>query len=75
MCIRDREYLARYQAAMGRAFEAHLNFAKSFAYKRKFSKYNFHLQKSEALAQTPPQQEQLRKVREEIAEFREILGI
>lgn len=69
------EYLARYQAAMGLAFEAHLNFAKSFAYKRKFSKYNFHLQKSEALAQTPPQQEQLRKVREEIAEFREILGI
>ncbi|PKN42070.1 MAG: peptidase M48 [Deltaproteobacteria bacterium HGW-Deltaproteobacteria-18] len=69
------EYLARYQAALGRAFDAHLNYAKSFAYKRKFSKYNFHLQKSEALAQTPPQQEQLRKVREEIAEFREILGI
>lgn len=69
------EYLARYQAALGRAFEAHLNYAKSFAYKRKFSKYNFHLQKSEALAQTPPQQEELRKVREEIAEFREILGI
>ena len=69
------EYLARYQAAMGRAFEAHLNFAKSFAYKRKFSKYEFHMQKSEVLAQSAPQQEHLRAVREEIAEFREILGI
>jgi predicted Zn-dependent protease len=69
------EYLARYQAAMGLAFEAHLNFAKSFAYKRKFSKYDFHMQKSEVLAQSARQQEQLRAVREEIAEFREILGI
>ena len=69
------EYLARYQAAMGLAFEAHVNFAKSFAYKRKFSKYDFHMQKSEVLAQSARQQEQLRAVREEIAEFREILGI
>ncbi len=69
------EYLARFQAAAGRAFEAHLNYAKSFAYKRKFSKYDFHMLQSEALARTAPEQEQMRRVREEISEFREILGI
>jgi predicted Zn-dependent protease len=69
------ENLARFQAAAGRAFEAHLNYAKSFAYTRQFSKYDFHMFKSEALARTAPEQEQMRRVREEISEFREILGI
>jgi predicted Zn-dependent protease len=69
------EHLARYQAAVGRAFEAHLNYAKSFAYKRQFGKYDFHMQKCEALARSDSEQDLLRKVREEISEFREILGI
>lgn len=69
------ENLARYQAAMGRNFEAHLNYAKAFAYKRQFSKYSFHMEKSEALAVTPKEKETLARAREEISEFREILGI
>jgi len=69
------EHLARYQAVVGRAFEAHLNYAKSFAYKRQFGKYDFHMQKSETLARSASEQDQLRKAREEISEFREILGI
>lgn len=69
------EHLARYQAAAGRAFEAHLHYAKSFAYKRQFKKYDFHMQKSEVLARSASEQEQLRKAREEISEYREILGI
>lgn len=69
------EHLARFQAAAGRAFEAHLNYAKSFAYKRQFGKYDFHMQRSEALAKSASEQETLRRAREEISEFREILGI
>ncbi|MDP3430958.1 MAG: hypothetical protein Q8R89_11595, partial [Desulfomicrobium sp.] len=69
------EHLARFQAAVGLAFEAHLNYAKSFAYKRQFGKYDFHMQKSETLARSASEQDQLRKAREEISEFREILGI
>lgn len=69
------EFLARYQAAAGQVFTAHLNYAKSFAYKRKFSKYDFHMQRAEALARSDAEQDRLRGVREEIAEFREILGI
>lgn len=69
------EHLARYQAAAGRAFEAHLNYAKSFAYKRQFGKYEFHMQKSESLARSATEQDLLRKARAEISEFREILGI
>jgi len=69
------EHLARFQAAAGRAFEAHLNYAKSFAYKRQFGKYDFHMQKSEALARSAAEQDQLGKARAEISEFREILGI
>jgi predicted Zn-dependent protease len=69
------ENLARYQAALGRGFEGHLNYAKAFAYKRLFTKYEFHLQKSEELSKTEGQREMIAKVRSEIAEFREILGI
>jgi predicted Zn-dependent protease len=69
------EFLARFQAAAGQVFSGHLNYAKSFAYKRKFSKYDFHLKQAEALARTPDDQKQLRRVRDEISEFRDILGI
>lgn len=69
------ENLGRYQAALGRDFEGHLNYAKAFAYKRQFQKYEFHLQKSETLAKTAQQRETIDRVRDEIAEFREILGI
>jgi len=69
------ENLARYQAAMGRNFEAHLNYAKAFAYKRQFSKYTFHMEKSEALATNAQERDRVLQVRAEISEFREILGI
>ena len=69
------EFLARYQAAAGNVFTAHLNYAKSFAYKRKFSKYDFHVKQAEALARTAAEKDQLGKVRAEISEFRDILGI
>lgn len=69
------ENLARYQAAMGRNFEAHLNYAKAFAYKRQFSKYAFHMEKSEALATNAQERDRIVQVRAEISEFREILGI
>lgn len=69
------EHLARFQAAAGRAFQAHLNYAKSFAYKRQFGKYDFHMQRSEALAKSASEQEELGRARAEISEFREILGI
>jgi len=69
------ENLARYQAALGRNFEAHLNYAKAFAFKRQFRKYDFHMEKSEALASGARELEMIGKVRKEIAEYREILGI
>ena len=69
------ENLARYPAALGRNFSAHLNYAKAFAYRRQFGKYAFHLEKSEALAAGEGDRETLAKVRQEIAEYREILGI
>lgn len=69
------ENLARYQAAMGRNFEGHLNYAKAFAYKRQFSKYTFHMEKSEALATNAQERDRILQVRAEISEFREILGI
>ncbi len=69
------EYLARYQGALGRHFVAHLNYAKSFAYRRQFRKYDFHLQKSEALAQSAADRDLIAKARAEISEYREVLGI
>ena len=69
------ENLARYQAAMGRAFDAHLNYAKAFAYKRQFTKYSFHMEKADALASGAKERERLGQVRQEIAEYRDILGI
>lgn len=69
------ENLARYQAALGSHFPAHLNYAKAFAYRRQFSKYAFHLEKSESLATSEREREMIGKVREEIAEYRQILGI
>ncbi|GAB6110388.1 beta-barrel assembly-enhancing protease [Desulfomicrobium salsuginis] len=69
------ENLARYQAAMGRGFDAHLNYAKAFAYKRQFTKYAFHMEKAEALAAGGKDREKIGQVRSEIAEYREILGI
>jgi predicted Zn-dependent protease len=69
------ENLARYQAAMGRAFEAHLNYAKAFAYRRQFRKYAFHLEKAEALAAGGRDRDTLALVRKEISEYREILDI
>lgn len=69
------ENLGRFQAAQGRNLEAHLNYAKAFAYKRQFKKYEFHLQQSESLASTERDREMIQKVRAEIGEFREILGI
>lgn len=69
------ENLARYQAATGDGFRAHLNYAKAFAYRRKFSKYAFHLEKAESLAAGGRDKEAIASVREEIAEYREVLGI
>jgi predicted Zn-dependent protease len=69
------EFLARYQAAAGNVFSGHLNYAKSFAYKRKFKKYDFHMQQAESLARTPDDEKRLRRVRDEISEFRDILEI
>ena len=63
------ENLARYQAAMGRNFEAHLNYAKAFAYKRQFSKYAFHMEKSEALATNAQERDRIVQVRAEISEL------
>lgn len=68
------ENLARYQAATGNAFAAYLNYAKAFAYRRQFSKYTFHLQKAEALAQSEKERAAIEQLRQEIAEYREILG-
>ncbi|NLW80168.1 MAG: M48 family metalloprotease [Desulfovibrionales bacterium] len=70
-----QENLGRYHAAMGNQFDGHLHFARAFAYKRQFTKYTFHLQKAEALAVRTDQQAKLRALRDEIAEYREILGI
>lgn len=68
------ETLARAQAASGQNFEAHLNYAQSFAYEKQFRKYEFHLQKAKALVQTPEQKALLRKVQASVDEFRDILG-
>lgn len=69
------DHLARYQAALGRHFSAHVNYAKAFAYRRQFRKYEFHMQKAEVLAQTVAEKETITKVVAEISEYREILEI
>jgi predicted Zn-dependent protease len=69
------ENLARYQAALGRGFDAHLNYAKAFAYRRQFTKYAFHMDRAEALAAGGKDREAVARVRSEISEYREILGI
>lgn len=67
------EHLGRYQAAAGHNFEAHLSFAKAFAYKGKFRKYEYHLRQAEMHVQTTHQSELLDALREEIEEYRDIL--
>lgn len=69
------ENLGRYQAALGRHFEGHVNYAKAFAYRRQFPKYDFHLQKAEGLARTAGERETVRAARAEIDEFRDILDL
>jgi predicted Zn-dependent protease len=69
------ENLARYQAALGRGLDAHLNYAKAFAYRRQFAKYAFHMDKAEALAAGGKDRDAIGRVRSEISEYREILGI
>lgn len=68
------ENLGRQQAAQGMQFEAHLNYAKAFAYRRQFRKYAFHLEKAEALARTEEQRTAVSRAREEVDEYREILA-
>ena len=67
------ENLGRQQAAQSMQFEAHLNYAKAFAYRRQFRKYAFHLEKAEALARTEEQRTAVFRAREEVDEYREIL--
>jgi predicted Zn-dependent protease len=69
------ENLARYQAALGRGLDAHLNYAKAFAYRRQFAKYAFPMDKAEALAAGGKDRDAIGRVRSEISEYREILGI
>ncbi len=67
------EYLARYQAAAGRNFEAHLHYAKAFAYKREFRKYEYHLLQAETQIKNERQRAALDELRAEIDEYRDIL--
>ncbi|NCD24081.1 MAG: tetratricopeptide repeat protein [Deltaproteobacteria bacterium] len=67
------EHLGRYQAAAGRHFDAHVSFARAFAYTRKFRKYEYHLQRAESMAQSDSQHETIDDLRDEIAEYRNIL--
>ena len=67
------EHLGRYQAAVGRNFEAHLSFAKAFAYKREFRKYEYHVRQAEALMREDRQRAALDGLRVEIDEYRDIL--
>lgn len=67
------ENLARYQAATNNLFDAYLNHAQAFAYRRQFSKYTLHLQKAETLAQSEKDRRRIEQVRQEIAEYREIV--
>lgn len=69
------EYLGRFQGASGDHFNAHLNFAKALAYRRQFSPYAYHMQQAEGLASTEAQREAIRALRQEIAEYRQILGL
>lgn len=68
------ENLGRQQAAQGMQFEAHMNYAKAFAYRRQFKKYAFHMEKAEAAARTEAQRAAIQAARDEISEYREILG-
>lgn len=67
------EYLARYQAALGQHGEAHLSFAKAFAYKRDWRKYEYHVRQAEPLLRSPEQQKALEHLRIEIDEYKNIV--
>jgi predicted Zn-dependent protease len=67
------ETLGRQQAAQGMQFEAHMNYAKAFAYRRQFKKYTFHMERAEAAARTEAQRAAIQAARDEISEYREIL--
>jgi len=69
------ENLARYHAALGDHFTGHLCYAKGFAYRGNFKKYMFHFDKASAEARTAEQRRQLDALRDEIREFREIMGL
>lgn len=67
------EHLACYQAAAGQNFEAHLHYAKAFAYKREFRKYEYHLRQAEGQIRNDRQRTALDELRVEIDEYRDIL--
>lgn len=69
------EYLGRFQAAQGDHLNAHLNFAKAMAYRRQFARYAYHVRQAEGLALTEVQREAISAVQQEIAEYRQILGL
>lgn len=67
------EFLGQYEAALGHALDAHMNYAKAFAYKRQFSKYEFHLRKAMSLASSAVEKDRIAALENEISEFRQIL--
>lgn len=69
------EYLGRFQAAQGDHLNAHLNFAKAMAYRRQFARYAYHVRQAEGLALTEAQREAISAVQQEVAEYRQILGL
>lgn len=67
------EYTGRYEGMRQRLFEAHVSFAKAFAYRRSFDKYSYHMRQAEAVAVDERQHRALRGVRAEIDEYRDVL--
>lgn len=69
------EYLGRFQAMRGDQCNAHLNFAKAMAYRRQFSRSAYHVRQAEGLALTEAQRAAIAAVQQEIAEYRQVLGL
>ena len=63
----------RIEAARGKESAAHLAFARSFAFARRWEKYAWHLQRAKALAQTPAERQAISHLEAEVEELQQLV--
>lgn len=67
------QLVGRIEAARGKESAAHLAFARSFAFARRWEKYAWHLQRAKALAQTPAERQAISHLEAEVEELQQLV--